>query len=281
MSLFKGTKNTAAKENKNGEKLDRSGARYYYATYGSSGRSGVPCPEAMLSEDLWRLHRNVPNTQWQMRLRTVRGGDHMNARKLAFDALFAAVCAALGYFALDFLAVKVTFESLPVLTGGLLLGPVHGIIIGAVGTFIYQLLRYGLSYTTVLWMLPYIACGLAAGLYARSVRFSHTRRGVFITSMLCEFMITALNTGVIYVDSKLFGYYPPQLILGALALRIGIAAVKGALFGLVLPEILKGLKKAGAAGWSKAGGRSKTSGTEGGEDEIMTAPREGGVDDIR
>ena len=162
----------------------------------------------------------------------------MKAKELALDAMLAAMCAALGYLAIDLLAVKVTFESLPVLVGALMFGPVHGMAIGAVGTFIYQILRYGFSYTTVLWMLPYILCGLAAGLYARAKHYDLPRRGTLIAVLLCELMITALNTGVIYIDSKIYHYYTPQLIYGALAARIGIAVAKGVLFGLIIPEII-------------------------------------------
>ena len=172
----------------------------------------------------------------------------MNAKKLAIDAMLAAMCAALGYVAIDLLAVKVTFESLPVLVGALMFGPIHGMAIGAVGTFIYQILRYGFSYTTVLWMLPYVLCGLAAGLYAHFRHYELPRRGTLITVLLCELMITALNTGVIYVDSKIYGYYTPQLILGALAARIGIAVAKGILFGLIVPEIIKRVKPMAAKG---------------------------------
>ena len=168
----------------------------------------------------------------------------MNAKRMALDALMAALCALLGYLALDMLAVKVTFESLPVIMGGLLFGPVDGMAVGAVGTFIYQMLRYGFSYTTVLWMLPYVLAGLAAGLYSRRVAGKLSRRGIFITTLLCELMVTALNTVVIYIDSKIFGYYTPQLIMGALGVRMAIAAVKGVVFGLILPEIIKGVKKA-------------------------------------
>ena len=172
----------------------------------------------------------------------------MNAKKLAIDAMLAAMCAALGYVAIDLLAVKVTFESLPVLVGALMFGPIHGMAISAVGTFIYQILRYGFSYTTVLWMLPYVLCGLAAGLYAHFRHYELPRRGTLITVLLCELMITALNTGVIYVDSKIYGYYTPQLILGALAARIGIAVAKGILFGLIVPEIIKRVKPMAAKG---------------------------------
>ena len=81
----------------------------------------------------------------------------MNAKKLAIDAMLAAMCAALMF------------------------GPIHGMAIGAVGTFIYQILRYGFSYTTVLWMLPYVLCGLAAGLYAHFRHYELPRRGTLIT----------------------------------------------------------------------------------------------------
>ena len=166
----------------------------------------------------------------------------MNAKKLAIDAMLAAMCAALGYLAIDLTAVKVTFESLPVLVGALMFGPVHGMAIGAVGTFLYQILRYGFSYTTVLWMLPYILCGLVAGLYAKAKHYDLPQRGTLVVVLICELMITALNTGVIYIDSKIYGYYTPQLILGALAARIMIAVAKGILFGLVIPEIIKGVR---------------------------------------
>ena len=78
----------------------------------------------------------------------------VKTRKIALDSMLAAMCAALGYAALDFNNLKITFESLPILLGALLLGPVDGLAIGVVGTLIYQLIRYGVSATTLLWILP-------------------------------------------------------------------------------------------------------------------------------
>ena len=72
----------------------------------------------------------------------------VKTRKIALDSMLAAMCAALGYAALDFNNLKITFESLPILLGALLLGPVDGLAIGVVGTLIYQLIRYGVSATT-------------------------------------------------------------------------------------------------------------------------------------
>ena len=88
-------------------------------------------------------------------------------RQLALNAVLAAMCAALGYLSLDFGNLKITFESVPILIGALLFGGLDGAAIGAVGTLIYQLLRYGVTVTTPLWILPYVLCGLVVGVYAR------------------------------------------------------------------------------------------------------------------
>lgn len=80
-------------------------------------------------------------------------------RQLSMNAIMAAMCAVLGYLSLDLGNLKVTFESLPILVSALLFGPADGMIVGGIGTLIYQLLRYGVSITTPLWMLPYIVCG--------------------------------------------------------------------------------------------------------------------------
>ncbi len=163
---------------------------------------------------------------------------------LTVDAMLAALCAVLGYLAIDVISLKVTFESLPILLGALLFGPLDGLAVGGVGTLIYQLLRYGVSVTTPLWMIPYMLCGLLAGWYARSQQFSLSRGQTLAVVAASEFLITLLNTGVIYVDSKLFGYYTPSLIWGSLGLRLLLCAGKAAVFGAVLPGLLKPISKA-------------------------------------
>ncbi len=165
-------------------------------------------------------------------------------RHLTIDAMLAALCAVLGYLAVDLVSVKVTFESLPILLGALLLGPLDGLLVGGVGTLLYQLLRYGVSATTPLWMLPYMLCGLLVGAYARR-RGKPLRRGETVAVTAAgELLITLLNTAVIYIDSKLFGYYTPGLIWGSLGLRLALCAVKAAAFGAVLPGLMGPLRRA-------------------------------------
>ncbi len=166
-------------------------------------------------------------------------------RKLAIDAMLAAMSAVLGYISLDFISLKITFESVPILIGALLFGPLDGAAIGLVGTLIYQLLRYGISTTTLLWILPYVLCGLLVGLYAKMRSFDLTQKQTLFIVVLAELMVTLLNTGVIYIDSKLFGYYTPTLITGSLALRLAICAGKAVAYSFALPPLLKAVNKKG------------------------------------
>lgn len=167
----------------------------------------------------------------------------MNTRQLTIDAMLCAVCAALGCVALDLGNIKVTFEGLPILLAGLLFGPADGMLVGGIGTLIYQLLRYGVSATTLLWIVPYIVCGLVAGTWSRMNRFRPDRAQTMLLVMAAELAVTGLNTIPIYVDSKLYGYYFPGIVLGALAWRLAICAVKGVAFGAVLPNLAQAVRR--------------------------------------
>lgn len=171
----------------------------------------------------------------------------MKTRQLTVDAMLCAVCAVLGYVALDLGNIKITFESLPVLLGALLFGPVDGMLIGGVGTLVYQLVRYGVSATTPLWIAPYVVCGLLVGAWARQKNFALDRRQTVVLVVLAELAVTALNTAALYADSKLYGYWFPGFILGALGLRLVICVVKAVAFGLILPGVIEAVRRTNQA----------------------------------
>ena len=61
--------------------------------------------------------------------------------------------------------------------------------------------------------------------------------------VLCELLVTGLNTLAIYVDSVVYAYYFKGIVLGALALRLVICVVKAVAFAYVLPLLIKPLRK--------------------------------------
>lgn len=168
----------------------------------------------------------------------------MKTKQLTMDAMLAAMCAVLGYFSLNFGNLKFTFESLPVHIGALLFGPIDGMVVGGVGTLIYQLLQYGVTATTLLWILPYVLCGLVVGWYAKRGNFSLTGRQTVVLVVLSELLITCLNTAALYIDSHIYGYYTPTFITGVLGLRLAICVVKATAYGVVLPNVLKPVRRA-------------------------------------
>ena len=163
--------------------------------------------------------------------------------QLSIDAMLCAVCAVLGYLAIDLTSIKVTFESLPILLAAFLFGPVDGIAVGAVGTLIYQLVRYGFTATTFLWMLPFIVCGLIAGLCAKKYHFRLPPKKLTVIIVITELTVTFLNTIVIYIDSKIYGWYYPTLITGSLVIRLVICIAKAALYSAIIYPLIKAIKK--------------------------------------
>ncbi len=166
----------------------------------------------------------------------------MKIRKLTVDALLIAMCAILGTISIDLGNIKITLESIPIILAGLLFGPIDGMAVGFLGTFIYQLLRYGLSVTTLLWILPYVICGLVIGQYSKSNSYNISRRQMIFIVIISELIVTTLNTIVMYIDSKIFGYYSYAYIFGSILFRYISCVLKSVIFANVLPLLVNMLK---------------------------------------
>lgn len=165
-------------------------------------------------------------------------------QQLVTDALLAAMCVVLGFMSIRIGNImKVSLEDFPVILAALMYGPSDGIIVAAIGIFLYQLLSFGITATTALWVLPFVVVGGLAGLYAKKFNFNNDRKQILIIFLICEVLICILNTGAIYVDSKMFGYYYPTIITGMIAIRMATAIGKGVILGIISPPILKALSK--------------------------------------
>lgn len=167
-----------------------------------------------------------------------------HTQQLAMDAVLAAMVVVLGFTSIRIGNImKVSLEDFPVLIAALMFGPVDGMIVAGIGILLYQLLSYGITVTTVLWILPFVVVGGLAGLYARKSNYNNNRKQILIIFLICEILICLLNTGAIYADSKIFGYYYPTIITGMIAIRMATAVGKGVVLGIVSTPLLKALSK--------------------------------------
>lgn len=171
-----------------------------------------------------------------------------NARRLCYTALLAAMYVPLSlYVAVQFGNVRISFGSLPVVIGALLFGPLDAAVVALVGEFFKQLLTYGVTYTTVLYLIPPALRGLVIGAAVvlarqRGGRLEERRLvcyGVCVAAAVCT---TMGNTLVNWLDSVLVGYYFPGLILGDLVWRLIVGmlnAVVMASLAIPLVEVLR------------------------------------------
>lgn len=150
----------------------------------------------------------------------------MKTKKLVFNAMLAAMCTVLASVAINLGNMKITLESVPVLLAGLLFGPMSGAMVGFVGTLLYQALIYSVTITTILWVIPYVVCGGVVGLLAKRTNYQPSRRQVILFVVIAELLVTALNTGALYIDSQIYGYYSATLIIPMLLPRYGVCVGK-------------------------------------------------------
>ncbi len=165
----------------------------------------------------------------------------------------AGVMAAM-YVGLDFLAVsvsapfggnlKISLSGLPVIIVAIFGGPFWGAATGFVGAFIGQLLTYGISATTILWVLPAMVRGLSMGILFRA--FKHSLKPGVLTLETCigSLLVTLFNTGAMLVEQKLYGYYKSFLaIYVAIPTRVLAGIITAVVFSLMLPTIINTLNK--------------------------------------
>ena len=163
-------------------------------------------------------------------------------KRLALDAMLSAMFVVLSLFSINLPGMKITLDSLPILVGAALLGPLDGLAIGLVGSFLNQMITYGFTATTLLWIIPAGLRGLLVGLYAKKRGFDMSLRQTMFITIATALLVTALNTFFMYVDSWVYSY-SYAAALATLALRILSGILTAVLFSLLLPTILKTLRR--------------------------------------
>lgn len=169
----------------------------------------------------------------------------MNARRLTTNAVGIALFILLSYLSVELVVFKLSFASFPIIVVSLLFGCVDGMAVGGVGEFIHQLLTYGLTPTTVLWVLPALVRGLIVGLYAQRHGFALSLKQTAVIVLVSSLVVTALNTVVWYADAAIVGY-PIEFTFVSIVLRFVNSIVTAAILTAVSPQAVNLIRKSGA-----------------------------------
>ena len=168
------------------------------------------------------------------------------AKRIAINAVLIATYIAISLLAFNLGPFKFTFEAFPVIVCAVIYGPIDAMLVGGVGELINQLFTFGLTPTTLLWLLPILMRGLMIGLFAKtwkSITAKKNKVAFLGVCVVAAVVHSLLNTLALYVDSKMFGYYTQVLVFGALFVRVLASVITAAIMALATMAVVKALKK--------------------------------------
>ena len=122
------------------------------------------------------------------------------------------------------------------------ISPIDALVVGALGEFMNQVFfsGYGLTPTTPLWVLPVALRGLIIGIVAwifhkKGTELVNHKVWYFVTIMSTALFISALDTGLLYLDGLIMGY-PVAYTLAQTGIRFLSSQINAVIVALlVLP----------------------------------------------
>lgn len=172
--------------------------------------------------------------------------------RIVMVGMLAALCFVLSaYVSIKAGSMKFTFAGLPILLAALLFGPIDGMLVGGIGELLSQVIGYGLTPTTVLWIIPAVVRGLMVGLYAKSKKGNPGIVGTSVMIVLSSLTVTLLNGLVIWADAVIMGYYSFAYVFGSTGWRFLASLITAVLYCAVIIPLTAALRKSGVAGIQK------------------------------
>ena len=176
-----------------------------------------------------------------------------SVKRIAIDAVLIAMYFGLSLLSVQLGGIKLTFASLPTIICAMLFGPIDGFLVGFLGAFLEQMIKFGFTATTMLWILPPAFRGLFIGICALLLKkhmsvdaILQTKRPYvyFIACIVSGIIVSTLNTLVFYVDAKMFHYYEYHMIFGVFWIRIASGVASSLLMSIVALPVVAALKRA-------------------------------------
>lgn len=176
-----------------------------------------------------------------------------SVKRIATDAVLIAMFFGLSLLSVQIGGIKITFASLPTLICAMLFGPIDGFLVGFLGAFLEQMLKFGFTATTMLWVLPPAIRGLFVGLCALLLKkhmsieriLQNQRPYVyFVICVISGVIVSTLNTLVFYADAKLYHYYEYHMIFGVFWIRIASGVISSLLMSFVALPVVAALYRA-------------------------------------
>lgn len=163
-------------------------------------------------------------------------------QKLCINAMLAALVVVFDLISIKMGQIKITFGGLPIIIAAIFYGPLSGMAVGLIGSFLGQLFSYGLGITTALWILPAGVRGLLLGLLFIMFKKSTKPQILTIEIILSSLVVSAINTAVIYLDSIIYAY-PLEAFIANTIFRFISSVITAIIYTALVYVLIKVLKK--------------------------------------
>jgi ECF transporter S component (folate family) len=164
-------------------------------------------------------------------------------QRISIDALLTAVYFVLSYFSISIVNLDISLASFPIVLSALVFGPLDSSFIALLGEFLDQVLKYGITLTTGLWIIPPMLRGLTIGLFAsyfakKGRRLEEDLPLYLLVSILGAVLTSGANTLALYLDSLIYDY-PLVFVLIMTALRFVLGMVTALVIALACRPLAK------------------------------------------
>lgn len=175
---------------------------------------------------------------------------HKKVRDMCLTAVFAALYFVLtSYLTIRMGNLRFTLASLPILVCALVCGPWQAAAAAFLGEGLYQVLSWGITLTTPLWLLPPAIRAVIVAYGDRAlVKRTLTKpnyQALFTALVTIAAVITTIcNTLVTWLDSVIYHYYTKAYVFGDLAVRMVTGIITAVVISLILPPLVRKIKQA-------------------------------------
>lgn len=179
----------------------------------------------------------------------MKKNSNLSTANLCLSGVMAALYFVLDYFATGInLAlfgnnIKISLNGLPIIITAIIAGPYFAAATGFVGAFLNQMIHYGFTATTLLWVLPAAVRGLTVGFLFIAFKRSLKPHLIIIETVISSLAVTVLNTIAMYTDSKINHYYSFAYVFGGIGPRVLLGVLTAAVLAIVTVPVVRCITK--------------------------------------
>ena len=172
--------------------------------------------------------------------------NHAIIKRLATASVLAALYLALCYLDISFGRFKITLAAIVPIFAALALPVPDCFITCILGVFLNQLF-YGLSPTTIIWMIPpllrpIVISPVSHHMYKRGRAMEDYKVLTIVLIMISSVLVSICNSGALYLDSIIMGYPYKAVILNNI-FQVLITIATGIAEAFLIFPLLKALRK--------------------------------------